>query len=68
MKRERRGFRFRLFLFLGLILVLALAAAYQFWLRDSSFVEIRNLEIAGVSTKTEEGRQIDQAVRTAMGR
>lgn len=67
MKRERRSFRFRLFLFLGLILVLALAAAYQFWLRDSSFVEIRNLEIAGVSTKTEEGRQIDQAVRTAMG-
>ncbi|HMU27964.1 MAG TPA: cell division protein FtsQ/DivIB [Solirubrobacterales bacterium] len=67
MKRERRSNRFRLILFFGLILILVLAAAYQFWLRDSSFVEIRKLEVAGVSTGTEEGKQIDQAIRTAMG-
>lgn len=66
-KRERRSFRFRLLAFTGLLLVLLLAATYQFWLRDSSLVEVKNLEIVGVSTKTEEGRQIDQAVRTAMG-
>lgn len=66
-KRERRSFRLRLFGFAGLILVLVLVAGYQFWLRDSSFVSIKNLEIVGVNTKTEEGRQIDQAVRTAMG-
>jgi hypothetical protein len=66
-KRERRSFRLRLFLFGSLVLVLVLAVAYQFWLRDSSFVEIKNLKVEGVSTKTEEGRQIDQAVRTAMG-
>jgi cell division protein FtsQ len=66
-KRERRSFRFRLVGFLGLILVLVLAAGYQFWLRDSSLVEVRNLEIVGVSTKDEEGKQIDQAIRTAMG-
>ena len=66
-KRERRSFRFRLLAFTGLLLVLLLAAAYQFWLRDSSLVGVKNLEIVGVNTKTEEGRQIDQAIRTAMG-
>lgn len=66
-KRERRSFRLRLLGFTGLILVLLLAGVYHFWLRDSSFVSIKNLEVVGVSTKTEEGRQIDQAVRTAMG-
>ena len=66
-KRERRSFRFRLVAFTGVMLVLVLAAAYQFWFRDSSFVEIKNLEIVGVTSKTEEGKQIDGAVRTAMG-
>ncbi|HRV61047.1 MAG TPA: FtsQ-type POTRA domain-containing protein, partial [Solirubrobacterales bacterium] len=66
-KRERRSFRFRLVAFFGLILVLLLAVGYQFWLRDSSLVGIKNLEVVGVSSRTEEGRQIDQAVRTAMG-
>lgn len=66
-KRERRSFRFRLLAFTGLILALALVAGYQFWLRDSSLVSIKHLEIVGVDAKTEEGRQIDQAVRTAMG-
>lgn len=66
-KRERRSFRLRLFAFLALILILALAAGYQFWLRESSLVEVRNLEIVGLSTKDEEGKQIDQAIRAAMG-
>lgn len=66
-KRERRSFRFRLVAFTGVMLVLVLAAAYQFWFRDSSFVEIKNLEIVGITSKSEEGKQIDGAVRTAMG-
>jgi cell division septal protein FtsQ len=66
-KRERRSFRFRLFAFVGLLLVLVLAAAYMFWLRDSSFVAINQLKVVGVDTKTKEGQQIDQAIRTAMG-
>ena len=66
-KRERRSSRFRLIAFFGIILVLALVAGYHFWLRDSSLVGIKNLEIVGVSVKDEEGKQIDQAVRTAMG-
>lgn len=66
-KRGRRSSRFRLFAFLGLLLVLVLAGAYQFWLRDSSLVSIKNLEVVGVTDSTKEGKQIDQAVRTAMG-
>ncbi len=66
-KRERRSFRLRLFGFIGLLLILILAATYQFWLRDSSLVGIKNLKVEGISTKDAEGKQIDQAVRTAMG-
>jgi len=66
-KRERRSFRFRLIAFTGILLALVFAAAYQFWLRDSSLVEIKKLEIVGVSEKSEEGKQIAEAVRTAMG-
>jgi len=65
--REQRSFRLRLLVFSGLLLVLLAVAVYQFWLRDSSLVGIKNLEVAGVTTKTEEGRQIDEAVRSAMG-
>lgn len=66
-KRERRSSRFRLFAFFGLLLALLLAATYMFWLRDSSLVEIRNLQVVGVDRQTEEGKQIDQAIRTAVG-
>lgn len=44
-----------------------LVGAYQFWLRDSSLVAVKNVEVTGISRESEEGRQIDQAVRTAMG-
>lgn len=66
-KRERRSSRLRAVAFFGLVAVLVLAAIYLFWFRDSSFVAIENLEVTGVNPKTEEGKQIDQAVRTAMG-
>ncbi len=66
-KRERRSFRFRLVAFTSILLVLLLAAGYQFWLRDSSLVEIKNLEVVGVGEKNAEGKQIEEAVRTAMG-
>lgn len=65
--RERRSFRIRLLAFTILILMILLAAVFQFWLRDSALVEVRDLEVIGVDTKTEEGRQIDQAIRTAVG-
>lgn len=66
-KRERRSYRFRLFAFGGLLLALLLAATYMFWLRDSSLVEVKNLQVVGLDRKTEEGGQIDQAIRTAVG-
>lgn len=65
--RERRSYRLRLFAFGALILVLALFGIYQFWLRDSSLVAIKELEIAGLSGESKETRQIDEAVRTAVG-
>ncbi len=66
-RRERRSLRLKLLAFAGLILVLCLAAAYQFWLRDSSLVAVKNLDVVGVSSSSVEGRQIDAAVRSAMG-
>ncbi|MBN8867237.1 MAG: cell division protein FtsQ/DivIB [Solirubrobacterales bacterium] len=66
-RRERRSFRIRLVAFTSLMLLLLLAAGYMFWLRDSSLVGIKNLKVEGISVHTEEGKQIDQAVRTAMG-
>ena len=44
----------------------ALVAGYQFWFRDSSFVDIKKLTVNGVVTNTDEGRQIVSAVRLAM--
>lgn len=65
-RRERRRRRLRLLGFLTLILALCLAAGYQFWLRDSSLVAIRNLEIVGVTVKNREGQQIKGAVELAV--
>lgn len=66
-RRERRSLRLRLILFGALVALLALTAAYMFWLRDSSLVAIKNLEITGIDTSGKEARQIEQAVRTAAG-
>lgn len=49
------------------IAALALFATYQYWLRDSSLVEIRNLTVNGVSSHTEEGDQITGAIDLAAG-
>lgn len=43
----------------------AVFAGYQYWLRDSPLVEIRNLTIEGVSSHTEEGGQITDAIDLA---
>lgn len=65
-RRERRGRRLRLFGFVAVIVAVCLVAGYQFWLRDSSLVEIRNLEIVGVTVKGKEGEQIKGAVKVAV--
>lgn len=51
----------------GILLAIGLAASYQFWLRDSSLVEIRDLTIRGLDRKDPEGKQITEAVRMAVG-
>ncbi|MCO5315441.1 MAG: cell division protein FtsQ/DivIB [Solirubrobacterales bacterium] len=66
-RRERRGRLWRLGLLGGVILALALAAGYQFWLRDSSLVEVRNLTIRGVDQKDPEQKPVAEAVRLAVG-
>ncbi len=67
--RRRESRRRRIFLICtGLILLaLALFTSYTYWLRDSSLVEIKNLEVRGLSSHTEEGAQITSAVESATG-
>ena len=50
-----------------LLAAVGLYAGYQYWLRDSSLVEIRDLQVNGVTTDSEEGRQIKSAVEVAAG-
>ena len=66
-KRERRRRRFTIMAALLLLAGVGLYAGYQYWLRDSSFVEIRDLQVNGVTTDTEEGKQIRSAVEVAAG-
>ncbi|MGK2955163.1 MAG: cell division protein FtsQ/DivIB [Solirubrobacterales bacterium] len=65
--RERRRRRFTILFFSAVIGGITLFAGYQYWLRDSSFVEIRNLTINGVALDTEEGKQIRDSVELAAG-
>jgi len=52
----------------GLLLVsLAAFAGYHFFVRDMSLFEIRDLEVRGIDTSTEEGKQIDTAIAVATG-
>ena len=51
----------------GLIAAVAIFAGYTYWLRDSSLVKIKDLEVVGVSSHTEEGAQIVSAVEVATG-
>ena len=64
--RERRRRRIVVWIAALLIIGAALVAGYQFWFRDSSFVDIKKLTVNGVVTDTDEGRQIESAVRLAM--
>lgn len=66
-RRERRSRSLRILAFGLVLLVIGLMAGYQFWLRDSSVVAIKNLEIVGVSTQDEEADQIRQAIEIATG-
>lgn len=65
--RERRRRRFIMLAFVLLISAVALFAFYQYWLRDSSLVGITDLQVNGVTTETEEGKQIESAVEVATG-
>ena len=64
--RERRRRRLVIWIAGLLILASALFAGYTFWFKDSAFVEISNLTVQGVSTSTDEGKQIEGAVKLAM--
>jgi len=66
-KRERRRRKLITFSFVGVIAAIAIFAGYTYWLRDSSLVEIRNLEVRGLTTHTEEGGQMKSAVEVAAG-
>lgn len=63
--RERRRRRLVIWIAAFLILAAAIAATYQYWFRDSSFVDIKELTVKGVVTDTDEGKQIESAVRLA---
>jgi len=54
-------------LFVGVVLAIVLFAGYTYWLRDSSLVAIKNLEVRGLTTHTDEGSQIMGAVEAATG-
>ena len=58
-RRGRRVLR----LGLGLIVVLALAGGGWMWLRDSSFVAVRDVQITGVTTS--DGEQVRAALESA---
>lgn len=62
-KRRRAWFTISAVLALGLVL----AAGYQFWLRDLSLFEIRDLQVRGVTAGTREGDEITAAVERAAG-
>lgn len=66
-RRERRRRRLVLSLAGVLIVGVAVFAGYTYWLRDSSLVKIKDLEVVGVSSHTEEGGQIVSAVEVATG-
>lgn len=67
--RKRESRRHRLVMLSAAVLIGAVAifAGYTYWLRDSSLVGIKNLDVVGVSAHTEEGGQIVSAVETAVG-
>lgn len=66
-KRERRGRTLRIMVVAGLLLALGIFAGYQFWFRDSSLVEIRDLTVRGLDPNDKEQKPVEEAVRMAVG-
>ncbi len=66
-KKERRRRKIILRTTGLLLLVAALFAAYNFAIRDLSVFEINDLQVKGLDSSTEEGKQINQAIATAVG-
>ncbi|MGA7397411.1 MAG: cell division protein FtsQ/DivIB [Solirubrobacterales bacterium] len=64
-RREQRRRRIVILVAFLMVAGVAVFAGYQYWLRDSPLVEIRNLTIEGVSSHTEEGGQITDAIDLA---
>jgi cell division protein FtsQ len=53
---RRRGAQRRRRLLAAVVVVVALAAGYLFWLRDSSLVEVNDVEVTGVTANAEQVR------------
>ncbi len=66
-RRERRSRLYRLLAFGSVVLAIGLIAGYQFWLRDSSVVTIKDLTVVGMTEKGQEGQQITDAIEAAVG-
>lgn len=65
-RRERRGRVIRLMLISGVVLVLALLAGFQFWLRDSPLVAVKELTVKGLDPNDDRDRPVEEAVRLAV--
>lgn len=65
-RRERRGRILRLTLFAGVVAALALLAGYQFWLRDSSLVAVKDLTVRGLDPDDDRDRPVAEATRLAV--
>lgn len=66
-RREKR--RRRILLWAAGLLVLAAGsfALYTFVIRDLPVFEIKDLQVNGLDTSTDEGKQVDAAIRAAVG-
>lgn len=65
-RRERRGRLIRLTFIATVILALALFAGYQFWLRDSSLVAVKDLTVKGLDPDDDRDKPVAEATRLAV--
>lgn len=66
-KRARRRRRAWITLAAAAGLGLVLAAGYLFWLRDSSLVEVRDVEVRGMPAGTEQADEIQATIEDSVG-